>query len=151
MRGEGDEPVNENQPKNNREKKVEANKHLQKQQKTLDKPRSSLALQILLYFDWYFSVFYGIITIILLVYKSFQLPYPASVFQLEFIFLLLFLSWQMIKIFLGSKGNKTETNLTTLFFVLLNIPSIFGFVFFMILQTYVLVIEVILNAVGIFF
>ena len=151
MPGEQDEQANQNQPMGNKEKKVEANKNMKNKQKTLDKPRSSLSLQILLYFDWYFSVFYGVFMIILLIYKSYELPYPTAVWELEFTFLLIFWCWQMVKIFLGTKGNKTETNLTTLFFVLLCIPSILAFVFFLILQTYVLVVELILNGTGIFF
>ena len=151
MPGEDNVAENVNQPKTDREKKVEANKNLQKKAKSLDKPRSSLPLQILLYFDWYFSVFFGIVTIILLFYKTYGLPYPSAVWELEFVFLLLFWAWQMIKIFLGSKGNKTEHATTTLFFVILNIPSIFAYVFFLRLQTYVLVLEVVINAIGIFF
>ena len=151
MPGEENKAEAANIVKTNRDKKVEANKTLQKKAKTLDKPRSSLTLQILLYFDWYFSIFFFIVTIILLFYKTYGLPYPSSVWELEFVLLLLFWAWQMIKIDLGSRGNRTETNVTTLMFVLLTIPSIFAFVFYLRLQTYVLVIEVILNAIGIFF
>ncbi|CAI2382782.1 unnamed protein product [Moneuplotes crassus] len=151
MPGEEDQNVNANQPQDNAGKNDKDKKNQQKKPKPLDKPRSSLALQILLYFDYFFSIFYGIVTLVLLIYKSFELIYPSSVFELEVTFLILFWIWQLIKIFLGSKGNKTETNLTTLFFVILTIPSIFGFCFYMLLQTYVLVIEIILNAIGIFF
>ena len=148
MPGEQDEAVENRKEKGNREKKIEANKKLQKQQKSLDKPKSSLPLQILLYFDWYFWVFYGVFTIILLIYKSYELPYPNHVFLLEFFFLLIFWAWLMMKIFLGSKGNKTETYITTVFFTIVNIPSLIAFGFFFYFQTYVLVIEVILNGIG---
>lgn len=137
--------------KSNREKKVEANKSLQKKANMLDKPRSSLSLQILLFFDWYFSIFYFVVIVLLLIYKSYELPYPTAVWELEFIMLILFYGWQMIKVDLGSRGNKTESSITTLLFTLLNIPSIFAYAFYIRLQTYVLVIEVILNAIGIFF
>ena len=86
--------VPENQPeenkdqRSNREKKIEANINREKKSKALDKPRSSLTLQILLFFDWYFSVFYGIVTIILLFYKTYELPYPSAVWELEFVLLL---------------------------------------------------------------
>jgi len=151
MKTAENEPKKKEDLKSNKEKKLEANKNLQKKQTMLDKPRSSLTLQILLFFDWYFSVFYFIVTIILLIYKTYQLPYPSAVWELEFVMLWLFYAWQLIKIDLGSRGNKTESSLTTIIFVLLNIPSVFAYVFYIRLQTYVLVVEVILNAIGIFF
>ena len=141
----------EDQQKSNRERKIEANKTLQKKGKTLGKPSSSLPLQVLLFFDWYFSIFFFIVTIILMFYKSYGLPYPSAVWALEFVLLLCFWAWQMIKVDLGTRGNKTESSVTTLFMVLLNLPSIFAFVFYLRLQTYVLVLEVILNAIGLFF
>ena len=149
--------VDENNKKNaedqksNRDKKAEANKSLQRKANQLDKPRSSLTLQIMLFFDWYFTIFYFVVTIILLIYKAYELPYPSPVWELEFIMLLLFFGWQLIKIDLGNRGNKTEHSMITLGFVILAILSVLPFVFYIRLQTYVLVIEVILNAIGLFF
>ena len=137
--------------KSNREKKAEANKQLQKKANQLDKPRSSLSLQIMLFFDWYFSVFYFAVTIILLIYKAYELPYPSPVWELEFVLILLFFGMQMFKIDLGTRGNKTEHSTITLGFVVMSILCVLPFVFYIRLQTYVLVIEVILNAIGIFF
>ena len=149
--------VDENNKKNaedqksNRDKKAEANKSLQRKANQLDKPRSSLTLQIMLFFDWYFTIFYFVVTIILLIYKAYELPYPSPVWELEFIMLLLFFGWQLIKIDLGNRGNKTEHSMITLGFVILAILSVLPFIFYIRLQTYVLVIEVILNAIGLFF
>ncbi|CAI2382975.1 unnamed protein product [Moneuplotes crassus] len=149
MPGEEETDKLNTQQKGNREKKIEANKHLQKKQKAVDQPRSSLSLQMLILLDYYFSLFYGIVTCILLIYKSSALPYPPLYFGLEFIFLLLFWLWQMMKISLGSRGNRTEKNSITLLFIIFNVPSIIVFLFFMVFQTYSLIIEVVMNILGI--
>ena len=122
-----------------------------KRAKQLDKPNSSLTLQIVLFFDWYFSAFYMIATLCFLFYKVYGLPYPDAIWEIEIVSLVLFFALQFIKIDLGSKGNKTEKSNITFLFVLLAILCIFCFVFFLILQTYVLVIEVVLNALGLLF
>ena len=57
MPGEENKASAEDQQKSSR-KKIEANKTLQKKGKALGKPSSSLPLQVLLFFDWYFSIFF---------------------------------------------------------------------------------------------
>jgi transmembrane protein 216 len=48
-------------------------------------------------------------------------------------------------------GNKTETSLYLLYSILLAIPVGVGYMYYLILQTYVLVFDLILNAIGCLF
>ena len=52
---------------------------------------------------------------------------------------------------IGSIGNKTETSLYLFHSLLLIIPVAFGYFYLIVLQTYVLIFDVVLNAIGLVF
>jgi membrane protein YdbS with pleckstrin-like domain len=52
-----------------------------------------------------------------------------------------------LRLYCGSKGNKTETSQTIFFFLVLILPCLIGNIYYIILQTYALVIEVILGII----
>lgn len=79
---------------------------------------------------------------------DYGLVYSPAAISLEVIILLLFCGLQQSRLFLGSCGNKTETSSTMVQFILLTFPAIFAHVYFLRLQTYVLMVEVVLNAMG---
>ena len=51
----------------------------------------------------------------------------------------------------GSNGNKTETAVYLFYYIILGIPIIVSYVFYISIQTYVLVFDVVINATGIIF
>jgi hypothetical protein len=73
--------------------------------------------------------------------------YPEGYFELEQVGAFLLVSLQYFRIFCGSKGNKTETSSTTFFFCLLVIPCLVGNIYYIVLQTYALVFEVIMGVI----
>jgi hypothetical protein len=57
--------------------------------------------------------------------------------------------FQLITI--ATLGNKSETSLYLVFFLIFQIIPLFSYIYFLCLQTYALKIEVIINAIGLFF
>ena len=92
-----------------------------------------------------------VVIIATLIFKYQGLPYPPAIWELEITQIFLFAGIQFIKLDIGHKGNKTETYGTLRVFLFMSVFSCFCFIFYLCLQTYVLVLEIILNSVGLFF
>ncbi len=63
--------------------------------------------------------------------------YPKNAKGIELTILALLAIIQYIRLFLGLKGNKTESPNNMLWFLIITAPVIFAQVFFLCLQTYV--------------
>ncbi len=63
--------------------------------------------------------------------------YPKHTLGIELTFLFLYTFIQYVRLFLGLKGNKTESASNMLWFLLLSAGILFGQIFFIRLQTYV--------------
>nr|XP_046262256.1 transmembrane protein 216 isoform X6 [Scatophagus argus] len=88
---------------------------------------SSTPLQVLLYLNsWYFAAFY-LAEILMMVYKGILLPYPSDNLVLDVVLLLLFLALETVRIFYALA------------------------VYYLLLQTFVLRFEVLLNTILICF
>lgn len=113
--------------------------------------QSSLPYQILLYLNgWYIATFL-ILEVLLLIFKTLVLPYPAGNVVAE-VFLLLFLcGTESVRIFMGKKGNLTERIISVLLSVIFSAPSVLALLYLLLWQTYVLRLEVILIAVALVF
>eukprot|EP00878_Enallax_costatus_P024538 GHUV01026191.1.p1 GENE.GHUV01026191.1~~GHUV01026191.1.p1 ORF type:complete len:112 (+),score=27.33 GHUV01026191.1:288-623(+) len=98
---------------------------------------TSLPLEIFLYFGGWWDFFFWILSILIFIYKGNTLPYPQQKFAAEFVVQWLFLLVEPTRLFLGSKGNKTEQSGPLLFSVLLCGPMIAFFVYYLQFQTYV--------------
>ncbi|KAJ9601155.1 hypothetical protein L9F63_000675 [Diploptera punctata] len=85
------------------------------------------------------------------IFKAINLPYPTGTIISEFILLIFLSCIEALRIFLGRKGNLTERSFCVLVSIVLTIPSIFGVLYFLIWQTYVLRLEVILCAIQLTF
>ncbi|XP_055016721.1 transmembrane protein 216 isoform X2 [Boleophthalmus pectinirostris] len=108
---------------------------------------SSAPLQILLHLNkWYFAAFY-LAEILMFIYKGILLPYPADNLVLDVVLLLLFLGLETLRIFYAEKGNLCERPLSSSVSVLALFPCAALSVYYLHLQTFVLRLEVILNAV----
>ncbi|CUI14653.1 membrane-associated protein, putative [Bodo saltans] len=100
---------------------------------------ASFPLQIFLHLGRFFSVPWFVITLALLIYKGVKLPFPQDVaLPLEIVssFLVMAIHWVAVNV--GIKGNLTESPRLLLLSILLNAVILFGIIYFMWLQTYVM-------------
>ncbi|CAG9311516.1 unnamed protein product [Blepharisma stoltei] len=111
------------------------------------KPLSLLPLQTLIYYDILYSHLYFIVTAVLYIYKSTILTYPPNTISLECAGLAFFIFLQYFRLFIGIVGNKAEGPGVMIHFLVLTIPSIFGGVFFIALQLYVLIADRVMNII----
>ncbi|PSN39924.1 Transmembrane protein 216 [Blattella germanica] len=80
-------------------------------------------------------------------FKATNLPYPTGTIVSEYILLVFLCCVESMRIFLGRKGNLTERSFSVLMSIALTVPSVFGVLYFLIWQTYVLRLEVVLCAI----
>ncbi|XP_041930904.1 transmembrane protein 216 isoform X1 [Alosa sapidissima] len=108
---------------------------------------SSTPLQVLLYLNsWYFAVFF-VAECLMFVYKGVMLPYPSPNLILDIVLLLLFLGVEILRLFYGWKGNLCEHKLAMSVSVAVLVPCTALCVYYLLLQTFVLRLEFILNAI----
>ncbi|GFR59253.1 transmembrane protein 216 [Elysia marginata] len=79
------------------------------------------------------------------------LPYASNVLAAEVILLFLLAAVEAPRLFFGRRGNLTEQISGVLICVILSVASVFGVLFVLLWQTYVLRVEVILAAIQLFF
>eukprot|EP01025_Chloroclados_australasicus_P016785 TRINITY_DN18549_c2_g1_i2.p2 TRINITY_DN18549_c2_g1~~TRINITY_DN18549_c2_g1_i2.p2 ORF type:complete len:159 (-),score=1.99 TRINITY_DN18549_c2_g1_i2:438-914(-) len=110
--------------------------------------KTSLPLQVSLYFGQLFDVLFWLLLTTTFVYKGWKLPYPQNTFGAEFASVILFLVVDLARLWLGSKGNKLE-HVGCLCSSLGVSGLLIGFyVYFMMYQVYVLKIEQIFCVIG---
>ena len=89
-----------------------------------------------LYYDKLYNVVFVLGTLLFLLYKVYNLPYPSAVWELEFITLIGFALITSVRLEAGMRGNKTETSNTMALFLVFILFAAFCNVFFLQLQTY---------------
>ena len=112
------------------------------------KPNSHFMFQTMIDFHRLFTLFYFLAEIVLFVYTDNKLHYPPHSISVEIVCLIFFLIVQLVRFYLGALGNRSETSIFVLFCLIFVIVPLYTYVQFLILQTYVLKLEVILNAFG---
>mmetsp|Transcript_13519 Transcript_13519/g.19873 ORF Transcript_13519/g.19873 Transcript_13519/m.19873 type:complete len:149 (-) Transcript_13519:170-616(-) len=112
---------------------------------------SSLPLQILLYFNGWYSFSFFFLNLIIFGYKGYKYFYSMGTLAWEIILLFLLGSVDTSRLFFASKGNKTEQIPPLLWSIALSFPIIFGHSYFMTLQTYVLRLDVVINVIALAF
>eukprot|EP00742_Colponemidia_sp_Colp-10_P012143 GILJ01013590.1.p1 GENE.GILJ01013590.1~~GILJ01013590.1.p1 ORF type:complete len:141 (+),score=5.20 GILJ01013590.1:47-469(+) len=112
---------------------------------------SSLPLQMFIYFHGWYSIFFFFVNILLFIYKGVGMPYPANNLGWEITFIFIYAVVQWIRLFLGSKGNKTEQSSSLAWFLGLSVPLILIHAFYMRLQIYVLRADTIINVASFIF
>lgn len=130
------------------------NSNIQQQQQQTDivefmKPNGHFMFQTMIAFNKVFSFIYFISEIALFIYKDVNLYYPPHTISVEITCLVFFLIVQLVRFYLGALGNRSETSIYVMFCLIFIIVPLYTFVHFLILQTYVLYIEMILNGIGI--
>ncbi|XP_036404989.1 transmembrane protein 216 [Megalops cyprinoides] len=108
---------------------------------------SSAPLQVLLYLNcWYFAAFF-IAEILMFIYKGVLLPYPQPNLILDIVLLFLYLGLEVLRLFYGWKGNLCERSLALVVSLAVLVPCTVLCVYYLLLQTFVLRLEVLLSAI----
>lgn len=78
-------------------------------------------------------------------YKAYLHDYPPMAFIFDIFILVALYLWQLVRLFVGAKGNKLETSSTTFLFIIMSLLAVTGNVFFFRFQTFVLGFDYYLN------
>ncbi|XP_044281636.1 transmembrane protein 138 isoform X1 [Varanus komodoensis] len=117
----------------------------------LDRQLSSTPLEILLFLNgWYYATYF-LLEIFIFVYKGLLLPYPSANLALDLIMLFLYLGIEVTRIFFGSKGNLCQRKVPLAISLALTFPAAVMAAYYLLLQTYALRLEAILNAILLLF
>ena len=101
------------------------------------------------YISWLF--FFS--TIICGFYKAGKFRLPHQTLERELVVLIVFQVLNQIRLYIAIKGNKTEKGSPPIIgsFMLLSVLSLFGFVYFLRLQTFALLIEYVVVGIALIF
>ena len=114
-------------------------------------PVASLTLQVCIHVDYYVQWAYFIITSFLMFWKIYRYSYPIEIFAFEILLFVILMLIQTTRIFLGSRGNKTESSTVTFFFIMLTLLAALGNLYFLQVQTYIIVGEVLIGSIVLVF
>ncbi|XP_005529129.1 PREDICTED: transmembrane protein 80 isoform X2 [Pseudopodoces humilis] len=107
---------------------------------------SSLPLQILLYVNGIYYIFYFLVTLAMIIYKSQVFSYPDDLLAPDLAVLFLMAILEVPRLYLGFKGNLTEAEAPLGLSLGLTVGSVVLCVYLLLWQTYVLWADVLLNA-----
>lgn len=112
---------------------------------------SSTPLEILFFLNgWYYATYF-LLELFIFLYKALLLPYPTANLVLDVVMLLLYLGIEVIRLFFGTKGNLCQRKMPLGISVALTFPSAMMASYYLLLQTYVLRLEAIMNSILLFF
>eukprot|EP01040_Poterioochromonas_malhamensis_P000066 gene66-70_t len=112
---------------------------------------SSLPLQMLIYFHLHYTVLFFLLNLCLFTYKAIKFYYPGRFLGWELTTVFLYLLINQSRLFMASKGNKTGGISPFGISLLLSMPMIVLHVYYITLQTYVLRVDLVINAIGLIF
>jgi len=115
---------------------------------------SNLPLAMLIFFNGWFDVLYVAIVEIEYIWKGTTLPYPdelGGLLALEVCLVLLLGVLEYSRLFLASRGNKTEKAAPLAVSCVFSFPCAYLFFYFLFQQVYVTRLDVILAAIGLGF
>ncbi|CAG9569225.1 unnamed protein product [Danaus chrysippus] len=112
---------------------------------------SSLAYEILLYLNSFYLGMFFVCEIAMGILKAINVSYPENALLTEAGIFSALCLLEVIRIFLGRRGNLASTKLPVFFSVILTIPCAVGVCYFLIYQTYILRLEYIWCAVMLIF
>uniref|UniRef100_A0A8V5G2Y9 Transmembrane protein 216 n=1 Tax=Melopsittacus undulatus TaxID=13146 RepID=A0A8V5G2Y9_MELUD len=113
--------------------------------------RSSAPLQVLLFLNGWYSATYFLLEAFVFVYKVLLLPYPVTNLVLDVLLLCMYLGTEATRICFGSKGNLCQRKVPLCISLALTVPAAVMAVYYLLLQTYALRLEAILNAILLLF
>ncbi|XP_011897535.1 PREDICTED: transmembrane protein 216 isoform X3 [Cercocebus atys] len=128
---------------------------------------SSTPLEILFFLNAWYNATYFLLELFIFLYKGVLLPYPTANLVLDVVMLLLYLGIEVIRLFFGkadhlemtpwvlsdtgTKGNLCQRKMPLSISVALTFPSAMMASYYLLLQTYVLRLEAIMNGILLFF
>ncbi|XP_004874392.1 transmembrane protein 216 isoform X1 [Heterocephalus glaber] len=108
---------------------------------------SSTPLEILFFLNgWYYATYF-LLELFIFLYKGLLLPYPTANLVLDVVMLLLYLGIEVIRLLFGTKGNLCQRKMPLGISVALTFPSAMMAAYYLLLQTYVLRLEAIMNGI----
>jgi hypothetical protein len=110
--------------------------------------QSSTALHLLLHVNIVYTFLWFILEILLFIFKYYHLSYAANAFGLEFSLIFILCLNDFFRHFFGIKGNLMLQPGLLIIFILYGFFCALGFVFFLILQSYIQRLEIFLSAIG---
>ena len=105
----------------------------------------------MLYYESVFLYFYFALMLLTYFFKAYSITYPPDTLGPEITALICFAVLLIYRINMGNVGNKGESMSSLVWFLLISVPGIIGCIFFMVLATYVMVSDLIINLVLIIF
>ena len=111
----------------------------------------SIPLLSINFYESVFFIIYGLIEVGMLVYKNQKYPLPTYAFNIEGTILAMFILIQLVRYMIIQKGILDKQPSMIVLYILLTAFVIPIYSFFLRVQTYVLLIEVVINWVGISF
>ncbi|XP_041985141.1 transmembrane protein 216-like [Aricia agestis] len=112
---------------------------------------SSLAYEILLYLNSFYLGMFFVCEVAMGILKAINVSYPENSLMTEAGIFCAMCLVEVVRIFLGRRGNLASKKVPVFFSVLLTIPSAVGVCYFLIYQTYILRLEYIWCAVMLMF
>ena len=113
------------------------------------KPNGSLIFQTFVEFHQWYTILYFVIEELLLIYKRHYFHFPPYASEFEIVSLIFYLFVQIGRFYFGTMGNRSEASTFIFFCLLLSVGGAYTYIHYMLLQTFVLKIELITNMVGI--
>lgn len=109
---------------------------------------SSTSLHILLNVNIYYTLCWFVMEILCFVFKSYHVVYAGSALgqEIALVFILSFNDY--VRQFFGMKGNLNLTRGLFVLFILYGFVCMLGFIFFLVLQSYVQRLEILLAGIG---
>ena len=110
--------------------------------------QSSTTLHILLHANIVYTIFWFILELLLFIFKYHHLTYATNAFGLEFAIVFILCLNDIFRQFFGFKGNLILQPSLLVLFIIYGLICAVGFVFFLILQSYVQRIEILLSGIA---
>jgi transmembrane protein 216 len=110
--------------------------------------QSSTALHILLRINIHYTIFWFILEIILFIFKYYNVPYGTNAFGIEMSMIFMLCFNEFLRQFFAIKGNLTLRTDHLIISIIYGIVGIIGFVFFLVWQSYIQRVEILLSAIG---
>ena len=98
-----------------------------------------------MFFDKFYSWFLVLITAAMFAVKRSALSYPQGQFEIELLVLLYYIVLKYVHIQVGVRGNKIESKAELIVMMVLGVFCVFTNVYFLVWQTYIMWIELVLN------
>lgn len=112
---------------------------------------SSLPLEIMLYFNNWYAWLYFFLNIVLFIYKGNAFLYPSGALEWELAFVFMYRIIEYLRTFQASRANKTETIVPMIWSFVLAVSMIILNIYYLREQTYVLRMDIVLNAISLAF